>query len=87
LKALRVFLAIKNGIIPPTINFEHADDQLDQKLDYTFNTAKKRNRASGTCRIRSASEATMLPSCFARLVKPNFFSAVGLLEIEAVCGD
>ena len=43
IEGIACILAIKNGIIPPTINFEHSDDQLDQKLDFTFNTAKKRN--------------------------------------------
>ena len=42
IEGIACILAIKNGIIPPTINFEHADDQLDQKLDFTFNKAKKR---------------------------------------------
>ena len=43
IEGIACILAIKNGIIPPTINFEHSDDQLDQKLDFTFNKAKKRN--------------------------------------------
>ena len=42
IEGIACILAIKNGIIPPTINFEHADDKLDQKLDFTFNKAKKR---------------------------------------------
>jgi 3-oxoacyl-[acyl-carrier-protein] synthase II len=42
IEGIACILAIKNGIIPPTINFEHADEQLDQKLDFTFNQAKKR---------------------------------------------
>ena len=35
-------LAIKNDIVPPTINFEHTDEELDPNLDFTFNTARKR---------------------------------------------
>ncbi len=32
-------LAIKNGVIPPTINYEHPDPDCD--LDYVPNTARK----------------------------------------------
>lgn len=35
-------LAIKNGIIPPTINHFTDDPEIDNKLDFTFNKAKKR---------------------------------------------
>ena len=31
-----------NGIIPPTINFVNADEALDPKLNFTFNTAQHR---------------------------------------------
>jgi 3-oxoacyl-[acyl-carrier-protein] synthase II len=34
-------LALKNGIIPPTINLENPDDECD--LDYVPNTARKAN--------------------------------------------
>lgn len=34
-------LAIKNGIVPPTINLENRDEECD--LDYTPNIAKKKN--------------------------------------------
>ena len=33
---------MKNDIIPPTINYEHEDEELDPKLDFTFNKAKER---------------------------------------------
>jgi 3-oxoacyl-[acyl-carrier-protein] synthase II len=35
-------LAIKNNIIPPTINHFTDDDQIDNKLNFTFNKAQKR---------------------------------------------
>ena len=41
-EAMACILAIKHGIIPPTINFEHEDENLDPELDFTFNTARKR---------------------------------------------
>lgn len=34
--------AIKNGIIPPTINHFTDDPEIDSKLDFTFNVAKER---------------------------------------------
>jgi 3-oxoacyl-[acyl-carrier-protein] synthase II len=42
-EAMACILAIEHGIIPPTINFEHEDENLDPKLDFTFNTARKRD--------------------------------------------
>lgn len=36
-------LAIKNGIIPPTINHEVADDKIDPELNLTLNKAQKRD--------------------------------------------
>ena len=43
-EALASVLAVKNDIVPPTIN--HADDDRDEEIDYdlnfTFNTAQKR---------------------------------------------
>ncbi len=35
-------LSIKNGIVPPTINHFTDDDALDNKLNFTFNKAQKR---------------------------------------------
>jgi 3-oxoacyl-[acyl-carrier-protein] synthase II len=35
-------LAIRDDIVPPTINFSIPDDEIDQKLDFTFNKARKR---------------------------------------------
>ena len=36
-------LAIKNGIIPPTINQNELDPEIDSKLNFTFNKAQKRD--------------------------------------------
>ena len=38
-EAIFSLLAIKDGIIPPTINYETSDEELD--LDYVPNVAKK----------------------------------------------
>jgi 3-oxoacyl-[acyl-carrier-protein] synthase II len=42
IEAIASILATRDDIIPPTINFKNPDDQIDQKLDFTFNTARKR---------------------------------------------
>ena len=42
-EAIASVLAITNGIVPPTINFETPDENIDQKLNFTFNKAKKRD--------------------------------------------
>ena len=34
--------AVENDIVPPTINFEHEDDQIDYNLNLTLNKAQKR---------------------------------------------
>jgi 3-oxoacyl-[acyl-carrier-protein] synthase II len=38
-EAIASILAIKDNVIPPTINFEHPDPECD--LNYTFNKARK----------------------------------------------
>lgn len=43
IEAIASILAIKNGIVPPTINHFTDDDQIDPKLNFTFNKAQKRN--------------------------------------------
>lgn len=43
IEAMAAILAVQNDIIPPTINFEHEDEELDPKLDFTFNKAKERS--------------------------------------------
>lgn len=42
-ESVACILAIKNGIIPPTINHTTNDPDIDNKLNFTFNTAQKRN--------------------------------------------
>ena len=41
-EALACLSAINNGIVPPTINHFTDDDQFDNKLNFTFNKAQKR---------------------------------------------
>ena len=41
-EAIASILSIKHGIIPPTINHFTNDNQIDQKLNFTFNKAQKR---------------------------------------------
>ena len=43
IEAIASILAIKNGIVPPTINHFTDDDRIDSKLNFTFNKAQKRN--------------------------------------------
>jgi len=42
-EAIASILAINNGIVPPTINHFEDDDQIDSKLNFTFNKPQKRN--------------------------------------------
>ncbi len=42
-EAIASILAIKNGIVPPTINHFTDDDHIDNKLNFTFNKAQKRD--------------------------------------------
>lgn len=42
-EAIASILAVKHGIIPPTINHFNDDPEIDSKLDFTFNVAKERN--------------------------------------------
>lgn len=42
IEAIASILAIKNSIVPPTINFQTPDENIDQKLNFTFNKAQKR---------------------------------------------
>jgi 3-oxoacyl-[acyl-carrier-protein] synthase II len=41
-EAIACILAIKNGIVPPTINHEHEDPEMDNDLNLTLNKAQKR---------------------------------------------
>lgn len=44
-EALACVMAVKNGIVPPTINFSEGDEDpdIDYKLNLTFNKAQKRD--------------------------------------------
>jgi len=42
IEAIAALLATKYDIIPPTINFSHVDENIDPKLNLTFNKAQKR---------------------------------------------
>ena len=42
-EAISSILSIENNIVPPTINFETADEKIDSKINFTFNKAQKRN--------------------------------------------
>ncbi len=41
-EAIATLLAVKNDIVPPTINHFNLDERIDSKLDFTFGEAKKR---------------------------------------------
>ena len=42
-EAIASILALQKNIVPPTINNENIDEQLDAKLNFTLNKAEKRN--------------------------------------------
>ena len=42
IEAIATIMAIKHGIVPPTINFATPDPELDSKLNFTFNKAQHR---------------------------------------------
>jgi len=42
IESIATILAVKNDIVPPTINHFTDDPNLDPKLNFTFNTAQKR---------------------------------------------
>jgi 3-oxoacyl-[acyl-carrier-protein] synthase II len=43
IEALACVLAVTEDVIPPTINHTEVDPELDEKLNFTFNTAQKRS--------------------------------------------
>ncbi|WP_297334322.1 beta-ketoacyl-ACP synthase II [Flavobacterium sp.] len=43
IEAIASILSIKHGIVPPTINHFTDDDNIDPKLNFTFNKAQKRD--------------------------------------------
>ena len=42
-EAIACILALKNGVVPPTINHFTDDENIDRKLNLTFNTAQKKD--------------------------------------------
>ncbi|MAP01869.1 MAG: beta-ketoacyl-[acyl-carrier-protein] synthase II [Flavobacteriales bacterium] len=42
IEAIACVKAVQEDIIPPTINFEHKDENIDYSLNYTLNKAQKR---------------------------------------------
>jgi 3-oxoacyl-[acyl-carrier-protein] synthase II len=43
IEGIATIMALREGIIPPTINHFTDDPEIDNKLDFTFNTARKRD--------------------------------------------
>ena len=43
IEAIASILAIKNSCVPPTINLENLDEQLDPKINYTANKIQEKN--------------------------------------------
>ena len=42
-ESIAAILAIRHGIIPPTINFSQADGDIDNNMNFTFNKAQERD--------------------------------------------
>ena len=42
IEAIACVKAMENGIVPPTINFEEEDEDIDYKLNLTLNKAQQR---------------------------------------------
>ncbi|MGF1566053.1 MAG: beta-ketoacyl-ACP synthase II [Flavobacteriales bacterium] len=42
IEAIACILAVQNDVVPPTINHEHVDPELDNKLNFTLNKAQHR---------------------------------------------
>ncbi|MGF1585218.1 MAG: beta-ketoacyl-ACP synthase II [Bacteroidales bacterium] len=42
-ESIAAILAIRHGIIPPTINFSQADENIDNNMNFTFNKAQERD--------------------------------------------
>lgn len=42
-EAIASIMSVKHGIVPPTINYTTADENIDPKINFTFNTAQKRD--------------------------------------------
>jgi 3-oxoacyl-[acyl-carrier-protein] synthase II len=42
IEAIASIMAIKNNIMPPTINHQTPDEGIDQKINFTFHKPQKR---------------------------------------------
>ena len=42
IEAIACIFSVRNNIVPPTINFEEEDPEIDNKLNFTFNQAQER---------------------------------------------
>jgi 3-oxoacyl-[acyl-carrier-protein] synthase II len=42
-EAITAILSLRHNIVPPTINFEHTDPEIDGNMNYTFGKAQTRN--------------------------------------------
>jgi 3-oxoacyl-[acyl-carrier-protein] synthase II len=42
-EAISAILSIKHGVVPPTINHEHVDENIDSSLNLTLNKAQTRD--------------------------------------------
>jgi 3-oxoacyl-[acyl-carrier-protein] synthase II len=42
-EAISCILAMKHGVIPPTINHFNDDDNIDSKLNFTFSSSQKKS--------------------------------------------
>jgi len=49
IESIACVLAIRDGVIPPTINHFEDDPEIDSKLDLTFNTPKQRKVNAALC--------------------------------------
>src|SRR6056300_159080 len=49
IESVASILAIKHGIIPPTINHHTADPEIDSKINLTLNTAQERSVRAALC--------------------------------------
>ena len=49
IESIACILSLKNGTIPPTINLNNLDPELDKKINYTANQAENKNITHALC--------------------------------------
>ena len=49
IESIACILSLENGTIPPTINLNNLDPELDEKINYTANQAEKKNITHALC--------------------------------------